>query len=324
MSVVTILTHTDKIAYTLYSDQTAVVGNISKLTVPSAVTSCDLIADKEITIPSYIDYDNNQYTVTYLGNNAFKNCHISSIKFPDTLRHIGFSAIDLCWTESKIIIPNNIESIDSWAFASNSMTEWNIPRNVKFIGQGVFSYNKNLQTITVDSKNQYFKVYDGILYDIQMKKLIQAPASLSTITIPDSVNEIYSAAFTHCSIKELIIPVSVKKIHQGLFSFCHELKYVYILGNIIPVEDYSYFVDVELLQFNYSGSLIINTNIFVNNIPQIISVCQGYQGESLSNHSIIFNQYCHSYPLEKTILCQQYNNIHLYLIFINLISIFLT
>ena len=73
----------------------------------------------------------------------------------------------------------------------------------------------------------------------------------------------------------------MKKIHQELFSYCHELKYVYILGNIIPVEDYSYFVDVELLQFNYSGSLIINTNIFVDNILQIISVCQGYQDTSL-------------------------------------------
>jgi hypothetical protein len=78
---------------------------------------------------------------------------LTTIKFPNSLKHIGEGAFAKCSNLTSIIIPNSVKSIGEKAFAScfgfNSVT---IPRSVTSIGNKVFADCRNLRTVTNLSK----------------------------------------------------------------------------------------------------------------------------------------------------------------------------
>ncbi|WP_019679183.1 leucine-rich repeat protein [Ruminococcus flavefaciens] len=86
---------------------------------------------------------------------------------------------------------------------------------------------ENLEEIVVPEDNESLVMEDGILYTKDMKKVIACPAKTEKedIVIPDEVESVGMAAFTHCaSIKSVTIPDSVKEIWSYAFMFCEGLK----------------------------------------------------------------------------------------------------
>ncbi len=72
----------------------------------------------EVDIPPTVSIDGKDYTVTAIGDNAFRSCHsISEVTLPNTLKTIGASAFWNCNSIESITIPASVESIGSSAFA---------------------------------------------------------------------------------------------------------------------------------------------------------------------------------------------------------------
>lgn len=134
--------------------------------------------ETNITIPTYVIENNVIYPVTrieqtwedgrFYGNNTIK-----SIEMLD-----------------------NIEIIETWAFAScSNLEEIVLPKGINEIGEGIFSQCRNLKSIN----------------------------------IPSSVQKICKDAFSYCvGLKEINIPSNVEEIGKSAFGYCGNRGEVYL------------------------------------------------------------------------------------------------
>lgn len=83
----------------------------------------------------------------------------------------------------------------------------------------------NLLSITVESGNVNYSSDGGVLYDKEMKELIQCPGGLKAVDIPLSVERIAVGAFEGCEkLTSVFIPQNVKSIREKTFIRCPKLQ----------------------------------------------------------------------------------------------------
>ena len=71
-----------------------------------------------VTIPASVTYSGKTYSVTSIGNDAFKACSdMTAIVIPNSVESIGESALDGCSGLRSLMIPNSVTSIGDYAFS---------------------------------------------------------------------------------------------------------------------------------------------------------------------------------------------------------------
>ena len=142
-----------------------------------------------IVIPSSVEYNNETYIVTSIGNYAFSSCsNLTSITIPNTVISIGVSAFGSCRALRSITIPNSITSIGGSAFSScSSLTSIIIPNSITSINNDLFNGCSSLISVTIPNS------VTSIGY-----QAFRDCSSLTSVTIPNSVTSIGSWAFNNC------------------------------------------------------------------------------------------------------------------------------
>ncbi len=119
--------------------------------------TCEVISktDKysgDIIIPSSVEYENNVYTVTSIGGDAFRDCTtLTSVVIPEGVVSIGNSAFYECTALTSVVIPEGLTSIGSHAFNNCSdLTSVVIPESVNSIGSEAFYYVDRVQINAVE------------------------------------------------------------------------------------------------------------------------------------------------------------------------------
>lgn len=71
----------------------------------------------DVVIPSSFTYEGDVYSVIEIGDDAFRNCYLSSIKIPKSVRSIGSAAFYNC-DIAKLVIPAFVKGIGHSAFTA--------------------------------------------------------------------------------------------------------------------------------------------------------------------------------------------------------------
>ncbi|WP_396591670.1 leucine-rich repeat protein [Allomuricauda sp. R78024] len=101
----------------------------------------------EVDIPGTVDYDDETYTVTAIGEDTdvfqgnlvrpFIGKGLTRVTIPNTVTLIGLGAFtNNALTE--VDIPNSVTHIRRWGFSGNPLNEVTIPASVEYIGPGAF------------------------------------------------------------------------------------------------------------------------------------------------------------------------------------------
>ena len=190
----------------------------------------------DVTVPSTVAYNGNTYSVTRIGNEAFRSCSgLTSIEIPGSVTSIGGSAFLGCSGLTSIEIPGSVTSIGVGAFSScYGLTSIEIPGSVTSIGNGAFFGCSGLTSIVVAEENT---VYDSrnncnAIIETATNTLIQG---CKNTIIPGSVTSIGNGAFYLCTgLTSIEIPNSVTSIGEGAFAGCSGLTSVTSLATTAP------------------------------------------------------------------------------------------
>ena len=153
----------------------------------------------QLNIESSISSNGKNYTVTEIGNWAFKECNtLTKVTLPHTVEIIGFQAFFNC----------------------SNLTNVTIPEGVRKIGQTAFNGCSQLTSITIPGTIEI------------MNTAFSGNTALTHVTLTNGISEISYSAFEGCTgLTEVEIPASVNEIRQDAFNGCTNLSDVKYNGH---------------------------------------------------------------------------------------------
>ena len=195
-----------------------------------------------VTVPASVSIGGKTYSVTGIGENAFKGCSsLTSVTLPEGLKTIGIRGFDVCTSLENINFPSTLTSIGDYAFALCAALKGEIvlPAGVTSLPIGAFAYCESITSLTLPST---FKTI-GIETFLNCKSLeaVNLPNGLTgigesafsvcsklvSITLPQSLTDLGGNVFSGCtSLKSIAIPSGVKVIGRDMFAHCTSLETV--------------------------------------------------------------------------------------------------
>ena len=186
-------------------------------------------------IPAEID----GYTVTSIGNNAFKKCtKLASVTIPDTVKSIGINAFWYCTSLSEINIPDSVTTICRYAFEGcGSLKSISIPDSVIRIAEGAFSSCTSLTNIDISPNHPVYAFNNGMLISKKDMTLVQFfGQGFETCDIPWGIKKIGGSAFEETKLSSVIIPDSVTSIGNYAFRDMKNLKEITIPDSVTDID----------------------------------------------------------------------------------------
>ncbi|OHS98913.1 hypothetical protein TRFO_34747 [Tritrichomonas foetus] len=103
---------------------------------------CEVQKEEQLNIPSSITYDNIEYTISAINQNAFYSCHLfqDQLIIPNTISEIGNYAFYTCTGFSgRLVIPDTIKTINSYSFGlCSGITSVVLPSSIEVITDFAF------------------------------------------------------------------------------------------------------------------------------------------------------------------------------------------
>ena len=185
----------------------------------ATITFMDFLEVKQevYTIPSSVRYEDEDFVVTSIEENALKNGRRNTV----------------C---KKIIVPSSITVIGKAAFREfMHIQEIELQSQLEQIPISTFSQCESLETITLPEglKRIGSKAFYGC-------------KALKSINIPSTVTNIYDQAFSQTQIKELVLPEGMTVINDGALENMRRLQKVTIPSTVTKIENNAFAYDDRL------------------------------------------------------------------------------
>ena len=151
---------------------------------------------EDVFIPETVEISGKEYTVTEIGDNAFKNADVTYVSIPAGVSKIGAGAFAGCADLSKVTFLGEIEYIGAFAFND---TAWykNYPTDYVFA-----STPKGLNYLVgykADAENTEKDIYIPMTVDIVGEYAFAGNTGIETVTIPERTTKILAHAFDGCT-----------------------------------------------------------------------------------------------------------------------------
>ena len=161
----------------------------------------------KITIPATVikSGETEPYHVTEVADRAF-----------------GFSSGAYVNGLKQVILPEGIKKIGEYAFSDNfDLTEFYFPSTLEEIGTGAFKHS-GWSMKTIDLSNT--KIVSLPFFVFQDNPVPGSYPGVTTIKLPQTLQEIGFFVFRYSLVKTLEIPYNVHSIHAGAFSSMENLE----------------------------------------------------------------------------------------------------
>lgn len=229
-------------------------------TLNCSVIKCDQSAT-EVVIPETITSNDNTYSVTSIGNEAFSGCTgLTDITIPESVTSIGNKAFSGCTGLTDITIPEAVTSIGAEAFYCCTGLTKVAYNAIECSGEGFYHYPyhwlrgcSNLKEVTIGESVKTLPdwIFFGCkgLTDITLSESVTSIGEeafyscfgLTEITIPEAVTSISGAAFTNCTgLTKVAIGKSVTSIGGFAFCSCFSLAEVSLPASLKSIGEYAF------------------------------------------------------------------------------------
>ncbi len=216
----------------------------------------------DVVIPETIE----GLPVTRIGNNAFEEAAVTTLKLPPALQEIGEFAFFQCGKLTAVDIPGTVAVVEKNAFGNCSalvdltlhegtrelrqgafstcgFTSVTLPESLGVLRAGAFSWCSKLEEVNFPERQ--VDVYSGVFSETPWLRamrekdplvivngtLIDGYTCKGDVVIPDDVTIISAEAFSlNMGITSVVVPASVKDIWDRTFSYCLNLEKVEIRG----------------------------------------------------------------------------------------------
>lgn len=204
-------------------------------------------------------YDNTEYAVEEIGENAFhNNSNIETLTFPSTVKVIREMAFYCCSGLKTVTLTgenHNLTQIESYAFAHCKMLEtFYPPETLESIGD--YAFSDCLSLVNIRLGDRVTDIGQGVFHNtgyvnssenwendqlylgqhlIKVRQTQQPDGSFSNVTVevePGTLS-ISVAAFSECtSVTKVVLPDSLKIIDRDAFKDCTTIEHVEFNGTV--------------------------------------------------------------------------------------------
>ena len=214
-----------------------------------------------IVIPPTVQFGGVTYTVTGIGNFAFRESpDLTSVTIPSTVITIGKAAFYLCSSLTSLTLPNSVQTINDQAFREAGLTQITLSNHLTRIGYGTFFKCNALQNITLPNSltsmgRMCFQDSESLTSVTLGSGLAVIPAqcftfceNLSNINFPSTLSKIDNYAFYGTNLSSFVPTNGLDSIGYAAFQGCANLATVSIPASVSFI-DGSVFADCPLLDY---------------------------------------------------------------------------
>ena len=191
-----------------------------------------------LTIPNSVTHNGTTYTVTMIGDCAFRNCSgLTAVIIPSNVTSIGDTVFDGCTGLTVVTIGSGVTTIGTSAFfgCSRSLTSIIVAN-----GNSVYDSRNNCNALIESATNTLVLGCINTIIPNSVTSIgfgaFYGCNGLTSIIIPNSVTSIGNYAFYGCTgLTSLTIPNSVTSISEGTFKYCSGLISVTIPNSVTSI-----------------------------------------------------------------------------------------
>ena len=196
-----------------------------------------------VVIPDEVTYMNKTYKVTSIGESAFSGCSLTSITIPNSVTSIGNSAFNGCRHLTSINIPNSVTSIGNSAFYDcRSLTSINIPNSVTSIGNEAFWNCRSLTSVHITDLSAWCNIFfDGFFSNPlpYAHHLFLNGEEIRDLVIPNNIEILRDYAFAGCTgLTSITIPETVNEMSQSAISGCSNIISARLFAKKFRIDGY--------------------------------------------------------------------------------------
>ena len=240
--------------YTITGESTVAIAGISS-TCTSTVVSA----------PQNFKYNNHGYTVTSVGEYAFRWSDVTSVTLPNTVDSLQYCAFYSADKLTYVGLPATLKYMGDYCFASTKLTNIILPEGLTEIPNSCFFTVPTLRSITFPSTLK--KIKSSSFYKC---------TGLTEITIPEGCEEI-DKAFLYCTnLQRVSLPSTLRVLGDGAFNNCTSLANIDLPSSLESIGEEAFFEDKLLTEISLPRSLkTIGGGAFAKSGLSTISIEEG-------------------------------------------------